>query len=525
MTAATVRSDRTAVRRVAAVGLVLVAMLAGTVGPAAATPVSGSADGLQLIADEQLSDDGRLRQLTLHSTALGRDARVRLLLPAGYDATGTERFPMLLLLHGAGGNHAQWTDRSDIEGLTAPLDLIVVMPEGEPNGFYSDWLDGPQLETFHLGELVPWIDEHYRTVGTRAGRAIAGQSMGGFGSMVYAARHPDLWVAAAELSGAVDVADLTIAEAAVLEALGYGDDRRWGPYLTHEATWRGHNPPDLAGNLRWTDLFLRTGTGVLCPGDEADDVFLEAGVFVMHQGFTPRLSLAGVPYDYVFRPCGTHSFLYWQADMAEWLPRLMDTFGSPPPAPTVFDYRTTDAAWSLYDWSFAVDRPAVEFVDLTSVSPDGLTARGSGPLAVTTPPSYESGATYRLTTNQAGAVTVPVGVAPDLELTVPSGAPPGATDVRAGDDGRLRFTIDLGPAHTANQYSPEGIAAEALAAATYFRQVTVAIERVTGPPAPIVAPASEQTLPATGGDQSLTAVALLMVGALAGRALVRRTRA
>src|SRR5207244_819175 len=83
--------------------------------------------------------------------------------------------------------------------------------------WYSDWygvdLDGhngsdaeraPAWETFHVSELVSFVDGQYRTVRSRGGRLVAGLSMGGFGSMIYAARHPDLFVAAGSFSGAVD---------------------------------------------------------------------------------------------------------------------------------------------------------------------------------------------------------------------------------------------------------------------------------------------------------------------------------
>jgi S-formylglutathione hydrolase FrmB len=499
--------------------LALVIGLRGPIAPAVAA-VAPTPQGLTLVQDAVISDDGRLHELTLHSLALGRDAKVRVLLPSDYDepTATTTRYPMLLALHGAGNNEKQWTVRSQIEQHTAALGLITVMPEGEPHGFYSDWLDGPQIETFHLGELVPWIDAHYRTVGTRSGRAIVGLSMGGYGSLVYAARHPDLFVSAAEFSGAIDIADLTVAEAVALEVLGYGDDRRWGPYLTHEANWRGHNPADLLGNLRWTTLRGTTGTGVLCPGDEVDDVLLEVGVFAMHQGFLPRITLAGIPYDFTLRPCGTHSWRYWDLDIVQWLPGLMATFADPPAPPVVFDYRTTDAAWSIYDWDFSVERPAIEFLDLTAVSPAGLTARGSGPLAVATAPVYEPGATYSLRSTSAGAITVPVALLPDLALTAPPGPATTATAV-ADAAGRLRFSLDLGPAHTANQYSVEGLAAEALGAASYFRTVDVTIARTADASQPTstttVVSGGRRELPATGTESALPAAAAALVGALA----------
>ncbi|HJR25789.1 MAG TPA: alpha/beta hydrolase family protein, partial [Acidimicrobiales bacterium] len=411
-------------------------------GQAAEVP---PAHGITLVRDEVVSHDGRLHELTLHSATLGRETTHRLLLPAGYDdpAAAATRYPMLVLLHGADSNHRSWTEATRLEEHTAPLDLIVLMPDGGPRGFYSDWLDGPAWETFHLRELLPWIDATYRTVGTRAGRAIAGLSMGGFGSASYAARNPDLFIAMAAFSGAVDIADAGVVEAEALKALGYNDDRLWGPYLTHEASWRGHNPPDLAPNLQGMAVRLATGSGVPCPAtrDKGPDV-IEAGVFLMHAGFTLALQRAGVPYSIDLRPCGTHEWHYWDADIAAWLPTLMALFAEPPAPPSPFDFRTTEPQTDVWGWSFTAHRPTIEFLDLRDVSRTGLTATGSGVVDVVSAPVYEPGATYAVAATSGGTITAPVavlGLLADPQTTLPA-TPAGTAAAIADPDGRLRFT-------------------------------------------------------------------------------------
>ena len=490
---------------------VLAGLVASTLGlvpstttaaaPAAPAPVHG----LTLLRDQVLPGDGRLHELTLRSVALGRSTKVRLLLPRRYAdaAAAARRYPMLLLLHGASGDQTSWTARSDVEGNTAPLGLIVVMPDAGTLGFYSDWLDGPQWETHLLDELVPWVDATYRTMGSREGRAVAGLSMGGFGSMSYAARHPDRFVAAASFSGVVSIADLGIPETAAFQTIGLGDERRWGSFLTEEANWRGHNPPDLATNLRWTSLRLATGTGVACPGDNPAAGSLEAGVFPTNVGFSTRLTNAGVAHSIEVRPCGTHEWHYWDHDLAVWLPTLMATFAHPSPRPVPFDYRFTASSAAVWGWSFTAHRPATEFVDLTGVSERGLTATGSGLLDVVTAPVYEPGATYEIAGDIAGVVTVPVGLVPPL-ATNPAGAAAPAAAV-ADAAGRLHLTLDLGPAHTANEYSPEGIAAETAGLGSYVHTVAVSITRASSPPVPppptTAGPSSTGpggTIPATG---------------------------
>lgn len=75
---------------------------------------------------------------------------------------------------------------------------------------------------------MPWIDHRYRTIPSRSGRAIVGISQGGFGSMSYAARHPDLYHAAASFSGAVDIF--------------YGEQCRAGSAALIAAIMTGLNP-------------------------------------------------------------------------------------------------------------------------------------------------------------------------------------------------------------------------------------------------------------------------------------------
>jgi S-formylglutathione hydrolase FrmB len=174
----------------------------------ALTPAADAeANALRLVGSKRL--DPRLVELKFQTPALSGDTNVRVLLPTGYDPSRLERYPVLYLLHGSADDYRSWTDKGDAERLTAGLPLIVVMPNAGNGGFYSDWFNHgaggpPEWETYHVGQLIPWIDAHYRTVASRRGRATAGLSMGGFGAMTYPARHPGMFVAAASFSGAVN---------------------------------------------------------------------------------------------------------------------------------------------------------------------------------------------------------------------------------------------------------------------------------------------------------------------------------
>ena len=145
------------------------------------------------------------------------------MLPVGFDASGATRYPMLLLLHGGAGRYTDWANAGLLE-LTKDLPLITVLPDAGRSAWYTDWYNNgaggpPMWETYHLGQLLPWVDANFPTVGARSGRAIAGLSSGGFGALSYASRHPDLFVAAAGFSAALDTNTPPVVAGKFIDAL------------------------------------------------------------------------------------------------------------------------------------------------------------------------------------------------------------------------------------------------------------------------------------------------------------------
>ncbi len=230
------------------------------------------------------------------------DSTVRVLLPEGY-RDSRARYPVLYLLHGAGDTYTTWTDNTDLQAFSADFPLIIVMPDGGRNaeaGFYSDWLDGSrQWETFHTRVLRKYVDRRYRTLRGRRHRAVAGLSMGGFGAMSYAARHPRLFRAAASFSGALDTLYPSPTSPFIrsLNILAIGG---WGDPVENADVWRAHNPTDLAAKLRGVALFISTGDGTqggpLGDFDVPIAYAIEAVVGLMSQNFAAALDVAGVPH-------------------------------------------------------------------------------------------------------------------------------------------------------------------------------------------------------------------------------------
>ena len=139
--------------------------------------------------------------------------RMTLYLPAGYGTDRERRYPVLYLLHGAGGDEDAWDecgrakeilDNMMAEGRCTPM--IVVMPNGnaslaaapgedpanpdvEPSGNNPTSLLG-KIETVFVPEIVDYVDSHYRTIDDKTGRAISGISLGGLQALYIALNNP-----------------------------------------------------------------------------------------------------------------------------------------------------------------------------------------------------------------------------------------------------------------------------------------------------------------------------------------------
>lgn len=391
--------------------------------------------------------DERLLDLRVHSAAMGGEQPVYVLLPAGYDPSGATRYPVLYLLHGALDDYTSWP-RNGVADVIGDRPMIVVMPDDGEMGSYSDWygtlagLPGPvpSFETYHVEELVPFIDASFPTVADASGRFIAGLSSGGAGAVKYAAAHPGLFGAAGEFSGAVHTTIDYPFYPVISEALwtvslipGYepsGGFCTWGDPFTQRVVWEDNNATYLAENLRGIPLFLACGDGSAGPYDEGptwDPVEYE--VWAMNQQFAATLDALGIPHTDEFYGPGTHTWPYWLRDLEHFLVWLEPHIGAPVAAPTAWSFRSARTSFSAWGWDFTVERDAREFVYLSGVSASGFTVVGSGMLGVLTAPLFAPGGGYTVAID--GAHPVP---------TVADAA------------GRLHIAVDLGPSHLLQQH-------------------------------------------------------------------------
>lgn len=130
--------------------------------------------------------------------------------PPGYDAAH-HRYPVLYLMHGSPGTPADWFAGGDAAATLDALigagtiqPLVVVAPDLDgTDSTDTECLDstkgGPQVESYLLEVVVPYVDAHYATVADRTGRAVGGMSSGGFCAVDLGLRHQDLFSAIAAI--------------------------------------------------------------------------------------------------------------------------------------------------------------------------------------------------------------------------------------------------------------------------------------------------------------------------------------
>src|SRR5580693_3000802 len=164
--------------------------------------------GFGLLAPSALAT-GRAECLSQPSKIVARAVPYCVLLPPSYDLEKTRRYPILYLLHGLGDND-QFLIHSGGMNLIEDLweqhalgEFLIVTPAAGAS-FYINSRDGQRrYEDFFLQELMPGVEKRYRAQATRGSRGIGGISMGGYGALHIAFRHPQLFSAVAALSAAL----------------------------------------------------------------------------------------------------------------------------------------------------------------------------------------------------------------------------------------------------------------------------------------------------------------------------------
>ena len=160
------------------------------------------------VAVAQMPAMGKIEYKTMPSKILKQDREYAIYLPKSYADNPDKKYPVLYLLHGGGGSHKDWPQQGCLAGVANQVidaneatEMIVVCPEAGKNlmNYFNspDWF----YEDYFFQELIPYIESNYRVIADKKHRAIAGLSMGGGGTLVYAMHHPEMFCAAYAMSG------------------------------------------------------------------------------------------------------------------------------------------------------------------------------------------------------------------------------------------------------------------------------------------------------------------------------------
>jgi len=219
-----------------------------------------------------------------------------------------QKFPVVYLLHGYSGCYKDWVKQAPgIKNLSDQYQMILVCPDGS-NSWYFDSPVNPSVryETFVSGELVNWIDHHYKTIGNRENRAITGLSMGGHGALYLAIRHQDIFGAAGSMSGGVDFRPFPN---------NWDIHNQLGSYGEHPENWESHTVINLLHLLTPNSLRLIIDCG-------SEDFF-----YNVNKNLHEQLLYRNIPHDFTTRP-GSHNWQYWNNSIKYHLLFFNDYFQS-----------------------------------------------------------------------------------------------------------------------------------------------------------------------------------------------------
>lgn len=256
--------------------------------------------------------------LSMTSKILKSERKFAIYLPPDYE-TSERRYPVLYLLHGAGDDQTGWvqfgevlqiTDKAILEGKATPM--IIVMPDANTGqrGYFNDIKGKWRYEDFFFEELIPFVEKTYRIKGEKRYRAVAGLSMGGGGSFMYALHHPEMFSSACPLSayiGSLTVKELKDWLSRTNES--YTDSEIQTYYEHHNALSLIENTTKEQKNtVRW---FIDCG----------DDDFLYEGNSLVHIAMRKK----EIPHEFRIRN-GGHSWTYWRESLPDVLKFVSDAF-------------------------------------------------------------------------------------------------------------------------------------------------------------------------------------------------------
>jgi enterochelin esterase-like enzyme len=254
----------------------------------------------------------------MNSKILNGERKYAIYLPPDYESS-RRSYPVLYLLHGAGDDQTGWvqfgevlliTDQAIRDGIATPM--IIVMPDAKTGrlGYFNSIKNDWRYEDFFFEEFMPHIEKTYRIKGEKRYRAVAGLSMGGGGSFMYALHHPELFSSACPLS-------------AYVGPLSTEDAKNWLSRTNQTATdaeieayFKKHNAINLVNDIKDENK-----KAVRWYIDCGDDDFLYEGNSLIHIAMKKK----EIPHEFRIRD-GGHTWTYWRTALPDVLRFVSEAF-------------------------------------------------------------------------------------------------------------------------------------------------------------------------------------------------------
>ncbi len=263
---------------------------------------------IALLYSAQLS--ARVDTLWVFSDTMQKSIGSTVILPDNYEESEWY-YPVVYLLHGAGGDYGNWLRRvPELDSLASAYSFIFVCPDGEKTSWY---LDSPidstmKYESYIIDELVPTVDRVYRTQPHINNRAITGLSMGGHGAMYLSLRNPEVFSIAGSMSGGVDLRPFPG---------NWEIPLRLGNHSEHYSNWEENSVVYIAESESES---RKTGSWRFIVDCGTEDFFLEA-----NRSLSKVLKEKHYNYIYSERK-GAHNWPYWRESIIEHLDFFKQTF-------------------------------------------------------------------------------------------------------------------------------------------------------------------------------------------------------
>jgi S-formylglutathione hydrolase FrmB len=271
----------------------------------------------------------------IKSIILNKDMHYSVSLPPSY-STSNRSYPVLYLLHGMMDNYTGWAVKGEVVRIAdeafnsgdAP-EMIIIMPDGLIDAFYINNYDkSVRWEDFFYQEFIPQIEKKFRIQAGRNTRAIAGLSMGGYGSLYHAIKHKDMFSACYAMSAAVLEVEPVKKGDTITGFNGNLNLKLWGPNNDEglPTNYKEHSVHEMVKAMdpikpqAGFSMAAEPGLPKIMIDCGDDDFLLQQNVNLVF-----LMKNKNIPFEFRIRD-GGHTFAYWRTALELALPFIGDNF-------------------------------------------------------------------------------------------------------------------------------------------------------------------------------------------------------